>query len=270
MNVLKIDLENCFGIGKFRYDFDFQKENTNIFLIYAPNGTMKTSFARTLHTYALNDSKNKPKDKIYTDRESRCSILFDENIAEPNLILVVDTEDKTYDSSSKITSFLASRDLKARYDNIFNELNTVKESFITKLKNISRSTDCEKEILLTFNHGSFFEILLLIENDVLGNKDEFNFKYNNIFDNKGNVKKFLEKHQNLLSDYFKRYTDLIERSSLFGKDNQVNFGTYQAKELLESIKDDSFFLAGHKLKLKNGEEISTSKDLSDLIEQEII
>ena len=270
MDVLKIDLENCFGIGKFQYTFNFKGKNTNTFLIYAPNGTMKTSFARTLHTYALNDSKNKPKDKIYTDRKSRYSIFFDEDVADPNLILVVDTEDKAYDPSSKITSFLASRDLKSKYDDIFNELNSAKEPFVTKLKNISRSTDCEKEILLTFNNSSFFEILLSIENDILNNKSEFTFKYNNIFDNKGNVKKFLDKNKNLLNDYFKRYTELIEKSSFFGNYNQANFGTYQAKELLESIKDDSFFLAGHKLKLKNGDEISASKDLSDLIEKEII
>lgn len=270
MNTLQIDLENCFGIGKFQYTFDFQHENTNTFLIYAPNGTMKTSFARTLHSYALNDSKNKPKDKIYSDRESKYSILFDGSTADPNLILVVDTEDKTYDSSSKITSFLASRDLKSRYDNIFNELDSVKNPFIAKLKGISRSTDCEKEILLAFNHSSFFEALLSIENDISNNKNQFTFKYNNIFDSKGNVKKFLEKNERLLNDYFKRYTELIENSKFFGKHNQANFGTYQAKELLESIKDDSFFLAGHKLKLKNGEEISASRDLSNLIEQEII
>lgn len=231
MNVLKIDLENCFGIGKFQYSFDFQGRNTNSFLIYAPNGTMKTSFARTLHTYALNDSKNKPKDKIYTDRESKYSILFDENVAEPSLILVVDTEDKTYDSSSKITSFLASRNLKSRYDGIFNELNSAKEPFITKLRNISRSTDCEKEILLTFNYTSFFEVLLSIENNVLSNKDEFTFKYNNIFDNKGSVKKFLDKNKNLLNDYFKRYTELIKKSSFFWKSQSCKFRHISSKRI---------------------------------------
>ena len=45
MDTLKIDFENCFGIGKFNHEFDFKKSKT--FLIYAPNGMMKTSFAKT-------------------------------------------------------------------------------------------------------------------------------------------------------------------------------------------------------------------------------
>ena len=41
MNQLKIDLSNCYGIGKLDHTFDFSKSNS--YLIYAPNGTMKSS-----------------------------------------------------------------------------------------------------------------------------------------------------------------------------------------------------------------------------------
>ena len=46
MNRLKIALENCYGIKKFNYDFDFTEKST--YAIYAPNGVMKTSFAKSL------------------------------------------------------------------------------------------------------------------------------------------------------------------------------------------------------------------------------
>ncbi|WP_157887311.1 hypothetical protein [Campylobacter pinnipediorum] len=45
MKKLKIYLENCYGIKKLETEFDFTKKNT--YSIYAPNGTMKTSFAKT-------------------------------------------------------------------------------------------------------------------------------------------------------------------------------------------------------------------------------
>lgn len=42
MQQVKIDFENCFGIKKFRETLDFRRHKC--VLIYAPNGTMKTSF----------------------------------------------------------------------------------------------------------------------------------------------------------------------------------------------------------------------------------
>ena len=42
MKELKLNLEHCHGINKFNYNFDLQ----NDYLIYAPNGTMKTVFLK--------------------------------------------------------------------------------------------------------------------------------------------------------------------------------------------------------------------------------
>ena len=45
MNILKLDLENCYGIQKMQQDIDFSENNVAV--IYVPNGTMKSSFAKT-------------------------------------------------------------------------------------------------------------------------------------------------------------------------------------------------------------------------------
>ena len=42
MQQVKINFENCFGIKKFSETLDFRQQKC--VLIYAPNGTMKTSF----------------------------------------------------------------------------------------------------------------------------------------------------------------------------------------------------------------------------------
>lgn len=55
MNTLKLEMENCYGIQKMQQDIDFSKNNVAV--IYAPNGTMKSSFAKTFE--AIRDENRK-------------------------------------------------------------------------------------------------------------------------------------------------------------------------------------------------------------------
>ena len=54
MNKLNVKLENCYGIEKMEYEFDFSENNA--IAIYARNGLMKTSFSKTLKK--IQDNKN--------------------------------------------------------------------------------------------------------------------------------------------------------------------------------------------------------------------
>lgn len=45
MEKININLENCYGISKLNEELDFSKDN--VIAIYARNGLMKTSFAKT-------------------------------------------------------------------------------------------------------------------------------------------------------------------------------------------------------------------------------
>ena len=60
MNTLKLEMENCYGIQKMQQDIDFSKNNVAV--IYAPNGTMKSSFAKTFE--AIRDGKT-VEEKVY-------------------------------------------------------------------------------------------------------------------------------------------------------------------------------------------------------------
>ena len=55
MKTLEIDMENCFGISKFEHKFDFADDTC--VLIYAPNGMMKSSFARTFECISIRKEK---------------------------------------------------------------------------------------------------------------------------------------------------------------------------------------------------------------------
>lgn len=269
MNLLSIDFENCFGIGKLNYHFDFKKTNSH--LIYAPNGTMKTSFAKTFDLIAKDDKKNLPKDLIHS-KKSKFEILCDNIEINPASILVINAEDSSYDATDKITSFIASKELKERYDLIYVELNNAKSEILKKLKAISKSTDCEVEYVGSFKtdtNNSFFEVISSHINQLDNNTDKITFKYNTVFDTKGNVKKFLEKNDKLLDSYIENYNSIISNSKLFKLAGENSFGTYQANEIIKSIEDNSYFEAGHKFVLEDGTEIINSQQLKEIYQAEL-
>jgi len=268
MKILEINLENCYGIGKMECSFDFSKSKTH--LIYAPNGTMKSSFAKTFYDIAKNDKKIVPCDRIYQNRKTKYELKVDGTTINPESILVVDAEDSTYDATKKISNFIARKELKQKYDNIYAELSSQKNDFIKKLKQISQSSDCEIEFVNTFTTelNSFYESLDTIIETLKDKFTKYNFRYNDIFDKKGNVKKFLEKNKKLLNGYIDKYVDLLTKSSFFKK-SENSFGTYQASEILKAIEDNSFFDAGHKFILYGNVAIESADKLKELVEKEV-
>ncbi|MHA3115311.1 hypothetical protein E0H86_05670 [Acinetobacter sp. ANC 4635] len=262
--LLNIKLENCFGIGRLEKEFKFtSKERAQ--LIYAPNGTMKSSFA-TVFDYLSKDKISEIKDRVFSENISTCEINFDGGKINKDMILVVNAETKI--SEKSITKFIAKTELKNRYDEIFAELLNEKSKFIAVLKRQSRSSDCEGELEAVFNEGeTFFEYLLRIESDLYKNHPKYNFRYNDIFDKGDKVKKFLETNQSLLDEYLNRYIDLLRKSKFFSKSNN-SFGTLQATNLLDSLNDNSFFDAGHKISLQTQEFIASRDELEALIQGE--
>lgn len=271
MDTIKIDWENCFGIGKLTHEFNFKGANSNTFMIYAPNGTMKTSFARIFDLVSKNNPTNMPCDRVHTHKSSKFEILTDGSPITPENILVINAEDNGFDAAHKISSFLASKELKEKYDKIYSELEERRREYIKKLKAVSQSTDCEVELINSFSDTSketFFEVLLDNSKDLTDSVTKYDFKYNDIFDKKDNVKKFLDKNQELLDQYVKDYTNLLSKSKFF-KQSDNPFGTAQANEILKSIEDNSFFEAGHKFILEDGTEITDSAVLKKIVQEEI-
>ena len=271
MNVIEIQLENCFGIGKLDHKFDFTRFSTGSFLIYAPNGTMKTSFAKTLDLISKNDVKAMPSDRVYDNRATTYKILADGSSMPTESILVVNAEDNSYDTSTKISAFIASKELKKKYDEIYSELGDKKSEYLKNLKQVSQSTDCEAEFINVYSQSpkdTFFELLSTISKSLVDKPASYSFRYNDIFDKKGNVKKFLDKNQSLLAQYIGNYNDLLSKSTFF-KGSSNSFGTVQANELLKSTEDNSYFEAGHRFTLSDNVEIKSVEELQSLVQKEI-
>lgn len=159
MKQLYIDLRNCYGIGEMNSDIKFGK-GKNACVIYAPNGTMKTSFTKTV----LDLLENKqPQDKIFKDRATSASIMLDSKpISIDNCYVFNNQKDN---GNECLSTLLANKQLKERYDAILQRLKDSWNSLRKNLATDSRSSDCEEEILKTFSNSattSIFECLLSI------------------------------------------------------------------------------------------------------------
>ena len=176
---------------------------------------MKTSFANSFDCIAKGEN---PKDRLYQNRNTICEVKIDGVEIDKNTILAVNAEDSSFDKSDRISSFLASKEIKEKYDTIYAVLNASKDEFIKKLKAVSLSTDCEGEFVSTFSKTSkdtFFTLLLFIRDQLKEKFDKYDFRYNDIFDKKGNVEKFLKSNKDLLSQYIGKYQELISNSTFF-------------------------------------------------------
>lgn len=272
MEHISFNFENCYGIHKLNMTFGFEKEKNTI-LIYAPNGTMKTSFANTMKNYSQGDNAvTKICDRLKPNNRGKVEVLGDNQPIQSQDVCVVDAEDQNYDSAKYCSSFLASKSLKDRYDGILSELDNKKKNLLSMLKKDSQSSDCESELIKTFRYNdkdSFWDCIYHIKGDLNQRHEKFDFKYNDIFDKAGKVKDFLINHAADVNQYFEAYQNLLSQSSLFHTKANFSFGTYQAAALSETVSDGAFFGVDHKLVLADNTEIRAADEFEQKIDDEL-
>ena len=265
---IKIDWKNCYGIKELNQEFQFSS-GKQIHLIYAPNGSMKTSFAKTMR-YLSGQSKEKPCDKLHDKDKSSFILKVDGLDVSKENVFVVNGDDDI-DSSKSFINFLASSELKRRYDYIYQQLSEKKDFLISKLKSVSLSSDCEKEIFGTFKQNetdTIFSILERLNSEVKLGLPKFEFRYNDVFDTKENVKKFIEANKEYLNEYIKNYNRLLGGSKLFRSVGDHTFGTYHVAQLQQYVSDGSFFGVKHKIVLQDNTQLSSEKELQNLVDEE--
>lgn len=261
MDELSIKLKNCYGINSFEHNFSFAKSNAN--LIYAPNGVMKTSLAKTFQRLA---DGQEPEEKLY-NRQPEYEIKLDGDDITVDEILVIQPFDPNYESGN-ISTLLVNSEKKAQYDAAYKEILDARQGLIAKLNKLSKikKEDIESQLAKDFSCSNIFEALEVLKNFVGGNEDYAKIPYAKVFDDKVldllNEKAVSESIQ----EYTEKYNQLIEQSSLFKKGK---FNPGNASTVSKSLKKECFFDAEHKL-LLNGkaEPVSNQADFDALFEQE--
>lgn len=270
MNKINLSLDHCFGITKLSQELTFEGENA--VLIYAPNGLMKTSFAKALQLYGQGKA-DKLKD-VVADIAGSIDIKDEHgNVVLPSSIYVSNCEEPDSETPKNITSFLADSVLKQQYDDILKNLSDKQKALFKDISDHARSTDIVSEFVRTFCEGKpslFYSKFEEVMTEVVGNEVCYNFKYNSIFDKDGKVKAFIDANHKALKDYSDKYQTILQSSKLFKQKNGKTFGTYQASELSKSVADNAFFEVSHKIVLgDNKTTIDSSASLVNLISDEL-
>ncbi len=262
---LKINIENCYGIGKIK-DISLDFSEAKSCLLYAQNGVFKTSFAKSLTDLINNEM---PKDNFYPKRESKIEIEFNSNKISKENVAVFHSYDEKFSSEDSVTTFMAESELKQRYDDILSELEKEKKTLLKSLRDIASGFDCEEEIKTIKNekNKNFYEILDTYLTEIENSEKHYSFEYRDIFDRSKKVKDFVNEHRNLIEQYFNIYKELLSLSKVFKHTEVGDFGTNHANDLKKALENDRFFKANHSLIIAE-EEIKNYNKLSEIFEEE--
>lgn len=275
MEQLSVNLKNCYGIKKLNCHFNFK--NKKGCLIYASNGTMKTSFANTF--LDISENRNPPKNIHQKTPSWNIKKKKTENspsvaIAPEEIFVIQSYSDELYKDTIKfdnISFLLVKEDLKKQYDDIYKDIQTNKKNLLNKIKNYGLNAKKIEEIFLNdFEdlEGNFLELLLSFELQIDGNillpVDEI--KYKDLFNDK--ALNFLEREDivDLIEKYATKYSELVDKSEIFEKNV---FTHNNASNVGKQLNDNGFFAAEHKILLNNIEGvINSQKELDNIIQAE--
>jgi hypothetical protein len=270
MDRVTIDLENCYGIKKLKHVFDFKKAPRGAYALYAPNGVMKSSLARTFHDVAADTDSS---DRIFKTRKTRRSIT-DENGNElaSDQILVVEPYNETLGLSEKCSTLLVDAKLREEYSNIHVDIDKAKEALLVALqKQADSKRDFEEEIISALAPGEDLQIALTrIKAELEKQKDTpfADVQYDKVFDERV-LSAIGEKGLSAaIEDYVMRYNELLAKSNFFKKGT---FDYYNASEIATSLTKNGFFNAKHTVRLNaNGEsiEVKNKGELESIITKE--
>ena len=275
MDELKLNLSNCYGIQKMNTSIDYS--NNNVAIIYAPNGTMKSSLAKTFE--AIRD--NKPvEERVFGFRSSCC--ISDENntnITPESIIVINPFDENAYENQGML---MANDELRKKYVVIHKSIEEKKQNLYNlikeKLKYSSRSSfDVISVMLKDWNRSVKEEYMCLEEISNLMhdldwtcslNEDELD--YNALFNDKVYSMITTGNTSELIGEYEKKYNELVDKS-LYMQRGIIDHNNYG--NISNSLSSNGFFAANNEITL-NAKDGSTAvvlknqKELDDLIKAE--
>ena len=258
---LSVFLENCYGIGKLEYNFDFSEEDRT-FVIYASNGIMKTSFANTF--WQLQKGTELSKD-LYGN-EPKCEIQIGEEDIEKEEIFVIKSYVEEY--NSEVASLLIDKTSKEQYEKILSEISKDKNLVLESLKEKSgfkKVEEVEQQLLkdFSFEEKNLFELL-----DFLSKKQEHHsyedIKYDTLFNEKASAFLKDKDTQKNISDFMEKYNAILEQHPFFKKGA---FNPIRATDLCNAFEKTGFFEAENTINLKGEQEPLKKEDLKKKIEE---
>lgn len=275
MQKLKLDLQNCYGIKQMNETIDYS--NNNVAIIYAPNGTMKSSLAKTFE--AIRDDR-KVEEKIY-GLKSLYSISDEDNVAlsKEKVIVINPFDENAYEGQGLL---MANEPLRIAYLKIHASIESKKESLYSKIKETlgysNRNNFDVKNTMLNdwgFTVRKEYDCLNTIK-DLLHDPimkcslHEDDIDYASLFNDKVYLMMKDGETGELLEEYEKKYRELVDKS-LYMQQGIIDHNNYGNISI--ALNANGFFAANNEvvLKAKDGSTSKTlkgQKELDDLINKE--
>lgn len=275
MQKLKLDLQNCYGIKQMNETIDYS--NNNVAIIYAPNGTMKSSLAKTFE--AIRDDRQ-VEEKIY-GLKNLYSISDEDNVAlsKEKIIVINPFDENAYEGQGLL---MANEPLRIAYLNIHATIESKKESLYSKIKETlgysNRNNFDVKNTMLNdwgFTVRKEYDCLNTIK-DLLHDPimkcslHEDDIDYASLFNDKVYLMMKNGETGELLEEYEKKYRELVDKS-LYMQQGIIDHNNYGNISI--ALNANGFFAANNEvvLKAKDGSTSKTlkgQKELDDLINKE--
>lgn len=275
MDRLKMNLENCYGIQKLNQSIDYS--GNNVAVVYAPNGTMKSSLAKTFQ--AIRD--HRPVEEKVFGYVSSYSIA-DENDTEipgESIMVINPFDENAFENQGLL---MANDELRKQYLLIHKSIKERKDTLYLevkdRLKYSSRSLfDTQGMMLADWGYSSKEEykclekILNLLHNPKMNCllKDE-ELDYNALFNDKVYSMITTGETAVLLEEYEKKYSELVDKSLFMQKGviDHYNYGNISS-----TLSSNGFFDAKNEITLnaKDGSAaviVKSQNELDELIAKE--
>lgn len=265
---LKLNLRYCYGIGKLETELEFKAKG---FAIYAPNGVMKTSFAKTMMDLSQGKS---PSDLAFPERNSIFEVSLNGEPLDKEDIFVVQSYDEKY-SSDEISTLLANSDLKKRYEQVHKSIGEAKKELDKSLRRSAGFGEKSREnidpIIEAVFDGTYYDALSGIESELETTKENSlsDANYKIIFDPK--VQQLLGDSAvgDAVDEFARKYDEITEKSPILRRDFQY----HNVVQVQQQLETNNFFGAGHSISLVDEnsdekEEFFSAQSFRDMIEAE--
>ncbi|MFE6994639.1 hypothetical protein ACFVAE_01635 [Microbacterium sp. NPDC057659] len=269
MKTLKVELTNCHGIRSLDAKLDFGGKNA--VAIYAPNGTMKTSFARTFKDFAKGEET---VDHVFPDRASSRSITDEYGQSpDPDDVAVVLSYDEELGPTESTSTLLVNPALRKEYEALQESLLDARDALVVAL---ATQAGTKQDVIATVsrvftqNEDKFFDALIRVEYEIeqLDDARFADLPHDLLFNDKVATALKGAGVQAQLADYVTRLNQLLDESTFF---NRTSFSYYNATNVTKSLGANGFFQAQHSLLLHGEDEprrITSDADLQALITEE--
>ncbi len=265
MDKLHVSLTNCWGIQSLNYEFDFRvgpMNKTRAYAIYAPNGMMKSSFAKTFEALSKGGT---PQEERY-GRPPICEVNADGVPITKETIYVLRSEEDIRKDNDAISSILVNPEYRDRYIELNRDIEEKKDTLIIALQKQSKvgKKDIEDKIKNDCQIKSFPECIstLLSEKPEIELKD---YLYSTIFDPK--VMEIIRKPEFLSNadKFMTRYQDLFDKAGDIYKKGVFN--PTKADSAFDALKKQGFFSVGHRIHLQGDEESIDKEELDERLKE---